>query len=85
MSLSVTSPQEKQDLATRDGTPVHLRSEEIIVQAPFSYAGSTKPILRAMAPWARHMVERFNSRDKVGFEAAVQGAISADSTLRPHP
>jgi hypothetical protein len=70
------------ELTTRTGTPAHLRSEDVIVQAPFSYAGSTKRILRAMMPWARRTVDDFNNRDG-GAQTIVRGAaiVVAYTTL----
>ena len=44
---------------TASGTPIYLRSEEVIVQAPFSYTGSTLRILHAMMPWARKQTNKW--------------------------
>jgi hypothetical protein len=71
------------ELTTRTGTPAHLRSEDVIVQAPFSYVGSTKRILHAMMPWARRTVDRFHDRNGTGPQTIMRSAavVGAYTTL----
>lgn len=48
MSTEVTTTPQAEVATTKTGTPVYLQSRDVIVQAPFSYAGATLRILRGM-------------------------------------
>jgi hypothetical protein len=71
MSLSV--PNQEQAL--------RLRSEEVIVEAPFSFVGAFKRIMRTMMPWVMRTNAGFEQAqgmgEKVGKGLAVTGLYVA--------
>ena len=62
-------------------TPQHLPSEDVIVEAPFSYVGSTKRIMKAMMPWVNRTTDRRQQAKQAGEKTiarsfAVAGAYT---------
>lgn len=63
--MAIATPP-NQELVTRAGTPAHLRSEDVIIEAPFSFVGSTKRIMRAMMPWVNRTNEELAQAREAG-------------------